>query len=284
MSLEFYKKFTSWALLEFSHPTCISYPPNAGSPRVLFRFFQELCQQSPHHIPKRGPIRKPLAKQSHEPHPLPLLSDVSRTIPGNGAENKSVLFQMLCLFQQFGGSKAKTKPAPNPVLTKIRLKTLSVSLGKNGQIHNRGVEFVYYRAQNDYTHIFIVWELITQLHRTSVTQGFWQEFFFCVVGRVRKVLSVNSPITHINRPGINFPIARTSVTQEKRFRIICNFSIPQTCLLWSSQSPDLPPPHGLASSETTVSDHGLGPPLSTENTRNKGFSWLWGLADPATKG
>ena len=30
----------------------------------------------------------------------------------------------------------------------------------------------YYGAQNDYTHIFIVWELISQLYRTSVTQGF----------------------------------------------------------------------------------------------------------------
>ena len=57
-----------------------------------------------------------------------------------------------------------------------------------------------------------------------------------------------------------------------------------------SQSPDLPPPHGLAPSETMVSDHGLGPPLSTENPRNKGFSgsgapiFGFGLADRATKG
>ena len=57
-----------------------------------------------------------------------------------------------------------------------------------------------------------------------------------------------------------------------------------------SQSPDLPLPHGLAPSETMVSDHGLGPPLSTENPRNKGFSgpgapiFGFGLGDPATKG
>ena len=57
-----------------------------------------------------------------------------------------------------------------------------------------------------------------------------------------------------------------------------------------SQSPDLPPPHGLAPSETMVSDHGLGPPLSTENPRNKGFSgsgapiFGFGLAGPAPKG
>ena len=53
-----------------------------------------------------------------------------------------------------------------------------------------------------------------------------------------------------------------------------------------SQSPDLPLPHGLAPSETMVSDHGL----STENPRNKGASgpgapiFGFGLADPATKG
>ena len=57
-----------------------------------------------------------------------------------------------------------------------------------------------------------------------------------------------------------------------------------------SQSQDLPPPHGPAPSETMVSDHGLGPPLSTEKPRNKGFSgspppiFGFGLADPATKG
>ena len=63
-------------------------------------------------------------------------------------------------------------------------------------------------------------------------------------------------------------------------------------LEWSLQSPslDLPLPCGLAPSETMVSDHGLGPPLSTENPRNKGFSgpgapiFGFGLGDPATKG
>ena len=28
----------------------------------------------------------------------------------------------------------------------------------------------YYGAQNDYTRVFIVWEIISNLHRTSVTQ------------------------------------------------------------------------------------------------------------------
>ena len=58
----------------------------------------------------------------------------------------------------------------------------------------------------------------------------------------------------------------------------------------SSHSPALPLPHGLAPSETMVCDHGLHPPLSTENPRNKGFSgseapiFGFGLADPAPKG
>ena len=49
-----------------------------------------------------------------------------------------------------------------------------------------------------------------------------------------------------------------------------------------SQSPESTP--------TPWSDHGLGPPLSTENPRNKGFSgpgapiFGFGLGDPATKG
>ena len=65
---------------------------------------------------------------------------------------------------------------------------------------------------------------------------------------------------------------------------------PCDLLFLGSQSPDLPPPHRLAPSETMVSDHGLGPPLSTEKPRNKGFSgsgapiFGFGLADPATKG
>ena len=57
-----------------------------------------------------------------------------------------------------------------------------------------------------------------------------------------------------------------------------------------SQSPDLPLPPVLAPSETMVGDHGLNPPLSTKNPRNKGFSgsgapiFGFGLADPAPKG
>ena len=63
-----------------------------------------------------------------------------------------------------------------------------------------------------------------------------------------------------------------------------------TQIFHSSQSPDLPLPHGLAPSETMVWDHGLNPPPSTENPRNKGFSgsgapiFGFGLEDPAPKG
>ena len=46
------------------------------------------------------------------------------------------------------------------------------------------------------------------LHR-----AFWQEFF-CVIQGLRKVPSVKVPITHSNRLGINFPVARTFVTQR----------------------------------------------------------------------
>ena len=49
-------------------------------------------------------------------------------------------------------------------------------------------------------------------------KALWQELF-CVVRRLYEVLSVNAPITHINCLGINFPIARTSVTQKTCFPI-----------------------------------------------------------------
>ena len=52
------------------------------------------------------------------------------------------------------------------------------------------------------------------LHR-----AFWQAFF-CVIWAPSDVLSVNTPITHINCLEINFPIACTSVTQKNRFRTI----------------------------------------------------------------
>ena len=40
----------------------------------------------------------------------------------------------------------------------------------------------YNGAQNDYTHILLIWELISQLHRTSVTQGFLAGILLCNSG------------------------------------------------------------------------------------------------------
>ena len=37
----------------------------------------------------------------------------------------------------------------------------------------------YYRVQNDYTHIFIVWEFVSRLHKTSATQGFLAGIILC---------------------------------------------------------------------------------------------------------
>ena len=79
----------------------------------------------------------------------------------------------------------------------------------------------YYGAQNDYTHIFIVWELISPLHRTSVTLSFLAGILLWKFGCLHEVFSVHVPITHMNCLGINFPITHTSVTQKNCFRIIC---------------------------------------------------------------
>ena len=75
-------------------------------------------------------------------------------------------------------------------------------------------------AQNDYTRIFMILELIFNYTGHLLHRAFWQECF-CVIGRLHKVLSVGAPITHINCPGINFPITHTSVTQKNSFQIIC---------------------------------------------------------------
>ena len=47
--------------------------------------------------------------------------------------------------------------------------------------------FPYYGAQNDNTHMCIVWELMSQLHRTLVAQDFLAGFP-SVIGRLHKVL------------------------------------------------------------------------------------------------
>ena len=68
-----------------------------------------------------------------------------------------------------------------------------------------------------HTHIFITWEFISQLHRTSATRGLLAGIHLCNIGCLQMVLSVSANYTRM--PGNAFPIARTSVTQKKRFRI-----------------------------------------------------------------
>ena len=46
------------------------------------------------------------------------------------------------------------------------------------------------------THIFMIWELISQLHRTSFAQGFLAGNSFVHFGRLHKLLAVNAPFTH----------------------------------------------------------------------------------------
>ena len=66
---------------------------------------------------------------------------------------------------------------------------------------------------------FSIWELIAQLHRTCVTQGFlagivlcnWYAFIQCFLWTHQ---------LHINCLGISLPTARTAVTQNSCFRII----------------------------------------------------------------
>ena len=76
----------------------------------------------------------------------------------------------------------------------------------------------HYGAQNDYTHISIILEFISQLHKTSVTHGFLAGFF-CIIWAPRKVFSVNVPSMHTNCLGIDFPNVRTH-TQLLHKRIV----------------------------------------------------------------
>ena len=54
-----------------------------------------------------------------------------------------------------------------------RLKKSSPVEPKHGESPPR------YYSQNVYTHIFMIWELSSQLHRTSVTQGVLAGMFLC---------------------------------------------------------------------------------------------------------
>ena len=80
---------------------------------------------------------------------------------------------------------------------------------------NQGTLFPdnYYGAPNDYTDIFIVWELISQSDRTSVTQGFLAGILLC---NLHKVLSVNTPITHINCLELIFNYTHTPLLDTKK--------------------------------------------------------------------
>ena len=61
------------------------------------------------------------------------------------------------------------------------------------------------------------------LHR-----AFWQDYF-CVVGRLHKVLSANVPITHINCLGINFQLHTHICYTKELFPIYsCNHFGPQS--------------------------------------------------------
>ena len=70
------------------------------------------------------------------------------------------------------------------------------------------------------THKFLLFVSYVPNYTGLLHRAFWKEFF-CVLGRLHKVLSVNAPTTHINCLGINCPITRTSVTRKNCFRIIC---------------------------------------------------------------
>ena len=76
-----------------------------------------------------------------------------------------------------------------------------------------------------------------QLHRTSVTQGFLARIL-CVIRRLHKALSANTPIRRIDCLGITFPITHTHipVTQKNCFRIVCVIIFRRT-VLGSSRGP-----------------------------------------------
>ena len=71
--------------------------------------------------------------------------------------------------------------------------------------------------------------------------------------------------------------------------LACNSDSDSLCRKLLANS-DLPLPHGLAPSDTMVSDHGLNPALNTVNPMHEGLSvsgaplFGFGLADPAPKG
>ena len=103
-------------------------------------------------------------------------------------------------------------------------KNMNKNLAKYGQNcwkkNNRGnrQSSAILWGKSDYTHIFIICELISKYTGHLLHMAFWQEFF-CVIRAPMKVFSANASITHINCLGMNFPITHTSLTQKNCFWI-----------------------------------------------------------------
>ena len=65
-------------------------------------------------------------------------------------------------------------------------QTLSVAQNPRSLCFETVLSTQYYGAQNDYTHIFIIWEISSQLHRGSVTQGFLAGILLCNSGASKR--------------------------------------------------------------------------------------------------
>ena len=112
--------------------------------------------------------------------------------------------QATAVSQRYYWVQTDFRDSPNTTTTVLFQKALRLTMGPKMITHTFflfGNQFLNYTG-----HL---------LHR-----AFWHEFF-CVIGRLHKVLSVNAPITHINCLGINFPITHTSVTQKNCSEIVC---------------------------------------------------------------
>ena len=55
----------------------------------------------------------------------------------------------------------------------------SSSLARHSESHTGSRSEKHHGAQNDCTRMFIIWELMSQVHRTSVTQGFLAGTLLC---------------------------------------------------------------------------------------------------------
>ena len=71
------------------------------------------------------------------------------------------------------------------------------------------------------THIFIIWELISQLHRTSVTQGLLAGIVLCNSGASITYFLCTCQLHTLNFWNYFSGYTRTSVTEKNCFRIVC---------------------------------------------------------------